>query len=157
MILPREPSALRLALRSAKVQLYTLNAERNVARWIALLYEVHSLLKEWTKKDEMVIARLLFRDRWRLLSDWPLRPSFYGEPVFTVKLGKRLGGGDYMSTEFAWDVQQDARPVPIDQVYQLLGLSDDLSEEQELSWKVCFWLALLSESELHDLAMAKRR
>lgn len=147
------PSAIQVAIRQAKIQLERLGNERNAARWIALAYEIRNLWAKRSDKVEIAVATELFQQGWRMLSDWPLRPGFLGEPVFRVELGKRLDSNEkYMEPEFVWDTEADARPVPLRHIYELLGFSMIDGHVSERAWKVCFWLSFLSESELTDLA-----
>jgi hypothetical protein len=146
------PSALHFAVRQAKIQLEGLGNERNAARWVAATYEVRNLWWKRRRSGDIQAAENLFKCGWRLLSDWPLRPGFLGEPVFNVRLGMRADSQKYMDPVFSWNTEEDARPVPLDHVYKLMWLDFD----QERSWKICFWLSFLSESELTDLAKNER-
>jgi hypothetical protein len=152
----RMPRAISFAIGMAKRQLKDFRNRRNTARWVALIYEIRNLWSQRQEKPEIRLAEELFRQSWRLLSSWPIRPHFLGEPVFSARLGKRQDSEKgYMTAEFVWSVDEDARPVPINHVYDLLNLPQANAGEQELAWKVCFWLSFLSESELQSLAEAE--
>lgn len=139
------PAAIPDALTQAGIQV-KLGNMRNAARWVALITELASIWRDRRRHPEITEATKLLHDGWRLFSDWPLRPHRIGELVYSVKLGKLFGEPSEFG-DFLWNTELDARPVPLEEVYMRLSLqSDDVVNEH--SWKVCFWLALLTESEL---------
>lgn len=145
------PRPLQDAIKRARYCLDN-NNERNAARWVAVAIEVENLWRMRQAKQEICLASDLFCQGWRLFSDWPLRPHLAGSLVYHARLERRIPRSDRTVVEFDWSEDQDKRPLPIELVYEPLQLAHQDAADQELAWKVCFWLSFISEDELVTLA-----
>lgn len=144
------PTPIAGAITLATFQYYTLGNWRNSARYLSLVQLVWKKWKQRANNPAYLHAHKLWEEGWRLNSDWPIYPPRHGEPIFGVRLGKNEGNPylEEKGLEFCWDTIDDARPVPIDEIYDRMELAHLSTEDQLLAWETCFWLTFLTEDAL---------